>query len=161
LSCSGGRRARPAAWSQAAAAWHRLERPPLAAYCRWRQAEALVAAARTPHRRVRPTDERVWRGSADRSATPAAGARATRRTRTTRPRAREDGNGAAGRALGLTPRELEVLALLAKDLTNREIADELVIGVKTVGIHVSHILRKLDVPTPVEAAAIAHRIAPA
>jgi DNA-binding NarL/FixJ family response regulator len=102
----------------------------------------------------------VWRGSADQSATPAAGARATRRTRTTRPRAREDGNGAAGEALGPTPRELEVLALLAKDLTNREIADELVIGVKTVGIHVSHSLSKLDVPTRVEAAAIAHRIAP-
>ena len=37
-------RARPDAWSEAAAAWERLERPPLAAYCRWRQAEALVAA---------------------------------------------------------------------------------------------------------------------
>jgi DNA-binding SARP family transcriptional activator/pimeloyl-ACP methyl ester carboxylesterase/class 3 adenylate cyclase/tetratricopeptide (TPR) repeat protein len=36
--------ARPEAWSEAAAAWDRLERPPLAAYCRWRQAEALVAA---------------------------------------------------------------------------------------------------------------------
>jgi DNA-binding NarL/FixJ family response regulator len=80
---------------------------------------------------------------------------------TTRPRAREDGHGAAGEALGPTPRELEALALLSKGLTNREIADELVTGVKTVGIHVSHILRKLDVPTRVEAAAIAHRIAPA
>ena len=39
----------PEAWSEAAAAWERLERPPLAAYCRWREAEALVAvgAART------------------------------------------------------------------------------------------------------------------
>ena len=36
--------ARPDAWSEAAAAWERLERPPLAAYCRWRQAEALAAA---------------------------------------------------------------------------------------------------------------------
>jgi hypothetical protein len=35
---------RPEAWSTAAAAWERLERPPLAAYCRWRQTEALVAA---------------------------------------------------------------------------------------------------------------------
>ena len=34
----------PSSWSEAAAAWERLERPPLAAYCRWRQAEALVAA---------------------------------------------------------------------------------------------------------------------
>src|SRR5206468_10952474 len=31
-------------WADAAATWDRLERPPLAAYCRWRQAEALVAA---------------------------------------------------------------------------------------------------------------------
>ena len=36
--------ARPQSWSQAAAAWQRLERPPLVAYCQWRQAEALVAA---------------------------------------------------------------------------------------------------------------------
>ena len=35
---------RPELWSEAAAAWDRLERPPLAAYCRWREAEALVAA---------------------------------------------------------------------------------------------------------------------
>jgi hypothetical protein len=36
--------ARPELWSEAAAAWDRLDRPPLAAYCRWREAEALVAA---------------------------------------------------------------------------------------------------------------------
>jgi hypothetical protein len=38
--------ARPEAWSKAATTWDQLERPPLAAYCRWRQAEALVAAGR-------------------------------------------------------------------------------------------------------------------
>ena len=36
--------ARPDLWAGAADTWERLERPPLAAYCRWRQAEALVAA---------------------------------------------------------------------------------------------------------------------
>jgi hypothetical protein len=41
-------RARPEAWSKVAATWDRLERPPLAAYCHWRQAEALVAAGATP-----------------------------------------------------------------------------------------------------------------
>ena len=61
--------------------------------------------------------------------------------------------------LGLTPREAEVLALVARGLTNREIAAELVISVKTAGVHVSHILRKLDAPNRLEAAAIAHRIA--
>jgi tetratricopeptide (TPR) repeat protein len=35
---------RPDAWSDAAATWERLERPPVAAYCRWRHAEALAAA---------------------------------------------------------------------------------------------------------------------
>ena len=34
----------PSSWSDAADTWEQLERPPLAAYCRWRQAEALVAA---------------------------------------------------------------------------------------------------------------------
>ena len=63
-------------------------------------------------------------------------------------------------ALGLTPREAEVLALLARGLTNRELAAELVISVKTAGVHVSNILRKLDAPNRLEAAAIAHRLAP-
>jgi hypothetical protein len=36
--------ARPEAWSNTAAIWEQLERAPVAAYCRWRQAEALVAA---------------------------------------------------------------------------------------------------------------------
>jgi DNA-binding NarL/FixJ family response regulator len=74
------------------------------------------------------------------------------------PSAPPDDGGTEGEALGLTPRELEVLGLLARGLTNREIGDALVISIKTVGIHVSHILRKLDVPTRVDAAAIAHRI---
>jgi predicted ATPase len=39
---------RPDSWSEAAIAWERLERPPLVAYCRWRQAEALGAAGATP-----------------------------------------------------------------------------------------------------------------
>ena len=36
--------ARPKPWSEAAGTWERLERPPLVAYCRWREAETLVAA---------------------------------------------------------------------------------------------------------------------
>jgi hypothetical protein len=35
--------ARPEAWAEAARLWEQLERPPLAAYCRWRQAETLAA----------------------------------------------------------------------------------------------------------------------
>ena len=53
-----------------------------------------------------------------------------------------------------------MLALVARGLTNREIAATLVISVKTAGVHVSHILRKLNAPNRVEAAAIAHRLLP-
>jgi LuxR family maltose regulon positive regulatory protein len=45
----------------------------------------------------------------------------------------------------LTPRELEVLALLARHLTNRQIAEELVISPGTVKTHTLRIYRKLDV----------------
>ncbi|MFN2138311.1 MAG: response regulator, partial [Candidatus Promineifilaceae bacterium] len=44
----------------------------------------------------------------------------------------------------LTPREKEVLELIAQGLTNVEIADELVISVKTVDRHRENIMRKLD-----------------
>jgi DNA-binding NarL/FixJ family response regulator len=62
--------------------------------------------------------------------------------------------------LGLTPREAEVLTLVARGYTNREIAAALVISVKTASVHVSHILRKLGAPNRLEAAAIAHHLAP-
>ena len=53
-----------------------------------------------------------------------------------------------------------MLRLIARGYTNREIADALVISVKTAGVHVSNILRKLDAPNRLEAAAIAHQITP-
>lgn len=45
----------------------------------------------------------------------------------------------------LTKRELEVLLLIAKGKTNQEIADQLFIALKTVKVHVSNILSKLEV----------------
>ena len=53
-----------------------------------------------------------------------------------------------------------MLTLVARGYTNREIAAALVISVKTASVHVSHILRKLDAPNRLEAAAIAHRLSP-
>lgn len=52
----------------------------------------------------------------------------------------------------LTAREQEVLSLLAKGLTNREIANKLVISAGTVKVHVQHIIAKLNVSDRTQAA---------
>jgi DNA-binding CsgD family transcriptional regulator len=58
----------------------------------------------------------------------------------------------------LTARELEVLALVAEGLRNADIARKLFVSEKTVGHHVSAILRKLDARTRGEAGATAVRL---
>jgi DNA-binding NarL/FixJ family response regulator len=55
----------------------------------------------------------------------------------------------------LTPREIEVLDLIFKGRSNREIADMLTIGEGTVRIHVSNVLLKLGVKRRTEAVAVA------
>ena len=57
----------------------------------------------------------------------------------------------------LTPREREVLALVADGRTNGEVARALFISTKTVSVHVSNILAKLGAAGRTEAAAIARR----
>ncbi|WP_380285309.1 AAA family ATPase [Kitasatospora purpeofusca] len=64
----------------------------------------------------------------------------------------------AGESFGLTPRERDVLRLLARGRTNRQIAEELYISPKTASVHVSNILGKLAVAGRGEAAALAHRL---
>jgi DNA-binding CsgD family transcriptional regulator len=156
--------ARPELWSEAARGWERLERPPIAAYCQWREAEALVAVGSSRTEAGAPLREA--HGIATR-----IGARPLlRELELLAQRARLDLSppiGAPHReqqtaetTLGLTPREAEVLTLVARGYTNREIADTLVISVKTASVHVSHILRKLGAPNRLEAAAIAHRLTP-
>jgi len=61
-------------------------------------------------------------------------------------------------SLGLTRREVEVLALVAAGRTNRQIGQALFIAPKTAGVHVSRILAKLGVAGRGEAAAVAHRL---
>jgi LuxR family maltose regulon positive regulatory protein len=68
---------------------------------------------------------------------------------------RGDGDGA--RLAKVTPREHEVLKQLAKGLTNRQIAERLVVSEHTVHRHVTNILRKLDLPSRTAAAAYAAR----
>lgn len=64
---------------------------------------------------------------------------------------------AAPTAGGLTPREVEVLRLVAQGRTNRSVADELVVSEKTVARHLSNIYAKLGVSTRAAATAWAFK----
>jgi DNA-binding NarL/FixJ family response regulator len=57
----------------------------------------------------------------------------------------------------LSPRELEVLSLVAEGRTNHEIAERLVLSEHTVNRHVANILRKLGLPSRAAAASLAGR----
>ena len=144
--------------------WERLERPPLAAYCRWREAEALVAAgasrieASVPLREAHAVAVRI--GAKPLAAELEPLAQRARLDLASPDEGPPDAEQSLEEILGLTPREAEVLALVARGYTNREIAAALVISVKTASVHVSHILHKLDAPNRREAAAIAHRLSP-
>lgn len=71
--------------------------------------------------------------------------------------ARLDSLSRAGAAVGgLTPREIEILRLIATGRTNHAIATELVISEKTVARHVSNIFDKLGVPSRAAATAYAY-----
>lgn len=152
-------------WSGAASAWDELERPPLAAYCRWRQTEALVLA-RAPRMQTGEPLRQAHAVARRIGATPllreleqlAQRARLDLTPPNAEPPEHEH---ALKNILGLTPREAQVLALVARGYTDREIAATLVISVKTVSVHVSHILRKVGAPNRLEAAQIAHRLSSA
>ena len=58
----------------------------------------------------------------------------------------------------LTPREWEVIDLLAESMTTDQIADALVLSPETVRSHVKNILRKLDARSREEALATAQRM---
>ena len=96
-----------------------------------------------PHRPARPADEA------------AAELRADAKAGRLDPDAVETVLGAAGHRVsrrrggpaGLTQREVEVLRLLARGLSNKEIAERLVISPKTVGNHVEHIYAKIEAST--------------
>jgi DNA-binding CsgD family transcriptional regulator len=149
----------PERWAAVAASWEALAQPYPAAYARWHQAEALLArgaraAATTALRSAYQTTTRLGAAPLRREVEGLA-----RRARIDLATPPADQPAAAHPAdpFGLTPREREVLALVADGRTNPQIAEALFISPKTAGIHVSNILAKLGVASRGEAAAIAHR----
>ena len=144
-------------WAATAALWHAVQRPREEAYALFRQAECHAAAKQR-----------------DKAAAAAGGARAlaerlgarpvlaeveallarTRLSPAPSPRTPPD-----GRPYGLTEREFEILALLGTGATNRQIARKLFISDRTVGVHVSRVLHKLQVTNRAQAAALAARVA--
>ena len=123
---------------QAATAWAELG-------CPYEQADSLADGHEDQQRRALEIFD-------DLGAAPAA-ARLRRRMREAGIRSIPRGPrpATAEHPAGLTPREVEVLELIAEEMTNAEIADALFISEKTVGHHVSSILGKLGVDSRHEA----------
>ena len=127
----------------------------------WRLAEALVEAGR------RDEAAAVWRAARDTAsrlrAAPLGAALddLARRARLDPGNGNRgghgDGSGGTSPLAALTDREREVLSLLARGMSNREIGTELFITPKTASVHVSNILGKLGAASRTEAAAIAYR----
>jgi len=150
-------------WRSAGEAWAGLAMPYPRAYALWREAEASLiggtgrAEAAVPLREAR----RIARAL---GALPLL-----REVEALAVRARIELEGRVDETpgadtlpvvhtLGLTPRELEVLHLVAVGRTNRQIGEALFITEKTAGVHVSNILGKLGVSGRTEAAAVAHHL---
>ncbi|GAA2132072.1 LuxR family transcriptional regulator [Actinomadura napierensis] len=143
-----------AAWDGVAAAWEALGNP-------FARAQALVHAAEAAladgdHDGATARLRIAADAAADVGAAPLAERVADLLRRTRAPRR---GGAEPSAPLGLTPREYEVLRLVAEGRSNRDIAEALFISAKTASVHVSNILSKLEVANRGEAAATAHRLA--
>jgi DNA-binding NarL/FixJ family response regulator/tetratricopeptide (TPR) repeat protein len=151
-----GRRPDPDAFAAAAVAWDRARRPYPAAYCRFRQAEALLQRRQ---RRAAAKALAAARAVAERlGASPLLAEMELLGQRGRIGRAPAEEAATEPGPSGLTARELEVLALVARGLTNRDVGKALFVTEKTASAHVSSILSKLSVRSRVEAAAAAHRL---
>jgi DNA-binding CsgD family transcriptional regulator len=168
----GDGEAGPERWLAAVAAWERASHPYPLAMARWRAAEALLAGR--GDRDLAAEQLRHGHAAAVELGAEPLRAELERLARLGRVQLGHDQEAsdpggqappaAAGEAvppaaaLGLTPRELEVLALVAEGRSNRQVGQALFISAKTASVHVSNILAKLGTASRVEAAAVAYRL---
>jgi DNA-binding CsgD family transcriptional regulator/tetratricopeptide (TPR) repeat protein len=149
-------------WLEAVRSWDEAGEPYPAAYCRWRAAEAILAV-RGERRAAIEAAQAAWRTCQALGARPlqVQVERLAERARIPLAAAAEPPAPSHAQSvaadLGLTAREVEVLAQLARGRTDRQIADELFISKKTASVHVSNLLRKLDVSSRLDAAEIGQR----
>ncbi|MCC6190533.1 MAG: helix-turn-helix transcriptional regulator, partial [Anaerolineales bacterium] len=129
-------------WQAAADAWARLG-------CPYEQARALALGDGAAQARALTIFEHL-------GARPAAVALRQRLQAAGEAVSRGPREATRDNPFGLTQRQSEVLALLALDLTNAEIAERLHVSPKTVEHHVAAVMAKLEVPSRTAAAAKAH-----
>jgi DNA-binding CsgD family transcriptional regulator/tetratricopeptide (TPR) repeat protein len=156
----------PELWLEAVSAWRAIDRPYHEAFAQWQAAEAQVqagdrAAAAAAAGPALQTARRL--GSSWLADEIVALAHRARLELTEDAAAEEGASGGVAQAtpeedpFGLTPRERQVLALIAEGATNRQIGASLFMAEKTASVHVSRILGKLGVRSRTQAAAVAHR----
>jgi DNA-binding CsgD family transcriptional regulator len=149
----------PDAWAEAAERWERLSDPLWMATARLHETEAAAASGATARAAEALYDAHRLAVELGAVALLAQVEAVSRRTRlgveAPAPKALA---AATIDHLGLTPREAEVLALVAAGQTNRQIGERLYVSEKTASVHVSNILRKLGVSSRVDAAAVAQRL---
>jgi len=144
-------------WADAVALWRTADRPREEAYCLLRQAECLATAKK---RERAAAAAAAAREIADRlGAVPITAEVDALLARTRLSPAPAPRTSPEDRPYGLTEREYEVLALLGTGATNRQIARTLFISDRTVGVHVSRVLHKLQVTNRAQAAALAAKVA--
>jgi len=150
-------------WESAAAHWEAMSRPYETAIVRWRAAEAYAeadqrACAAATAQAAFETARRLGARWLEAEVLGLAG-----RARLEVGSPGEDGvpspePSAEADPFGLTPRERQVLGLIAEGATNRQIGRALFMAEKTASVHVSRILAKLGVQSRTQAAAVAHRL---
>jgi DNA-binding CsgD family transcriptional regulator len=156
----------PGLWRRAGQRWSEISRSYQAAIMHWREAEAAAERGeRDAAARAAATALEVARRLGARWLEAEAEALVHRARLTLEEGADERPEQAdatpAGEAqdpFGLTPRERQVLALIAEGATNRQIGTALFMAEKTASVHVSRILAKLGVSSRTQAAAVAHRL---